>query len=88
MGVHAGLEPQLAGGHITLRARRAGDEVVFEVLDNGVGPAPDMHDGVGLANARLRLGLSCGLAARLHIGAAVGGGCRAEIHLPWRNAAS
>ena len=82
-----GLEPQLAGGHITLRARRAGDEVVFEVLDNGVGPAPDMHDGVGLANARLRLGLSCGPAARLHIGAAAGGGCRAEIHLPWRAAA-
>ena len=38
--------------------------------------------------ACLALGLSCGPAARLHIGAAVGGGCRAEIHLPWRNAAS
>ena len=79
-----GLEPQLEGGHISLRALRAGDEAVFEVLDDGAGPAPDMHDGVGLANARQRLALSGGAAARLHIGAAAGGGCRAEIHLPWR----
>ena len=79
-----GLEPQLAGGRIMLRARHAGDEAVFEVLDDGAGPAPDMHDGVGLANARQRLALSGGAAARLHIGAAAGGGCRAEIRLPWR----
>ncbi len=79
-----GLEPQLEGGHITLRAWRAGDEAVFEVMDNGAGPAPDMHDGVGLSNARQRLALSSGAAARLHIGAAAGGGCRAEIRLPWR----
>ena len=79
-----GLEPQLAGGHITLRARHQGDEAVFEVLDNGAGPAPEMHDGVGLANARQRLALSGGAAARLHVGAAAGGGCRAEIRLPWR----
>ena len=79
-----GLEPQLSGGCITLRARHSGNEAVFEVLDDGAGPAPDMHDGVGLANARQRLALSGGgTAARLHIGAAVGGGCRAEIRLPW-----
>ena len=84
-----GLEPQLAGGHITLRARRAGgggEEAVFEVLDNGVGPAPGMQDGVGLANARHRLALTCGPAARLLIAAAAAGGCHARIHLPWRTA--
>lgn len=79
-----GLEPKLAGGHITLRARRAGDEAVFEVLDTGVGLAPGMHDGVGLANARQRLALNCGPTARLHIAAAAAGGCHAQIHLPWR----
>ena len=79
-----GLEPKLEGGHITLRARHDGALAVFEVLDNGVGPAPGMQEGVGLANARQRLALSCGAAASLHIGPAPGGGCRAQIHLPWR----
>lgn len=83
-----GLEPELAGGHITVRARRLGDAAVFEVLDDGIGPAPDMQDGVGLANARQRLALNCGATARLHIAAAEGGGCHAQIHLPWRTASA
>lgn len=81
-----GLEPQLAGGHIALRARRHGDAALFEVQDDGAGPAPDMHEGVGLANARQRLSLSGGPGARLHIAAARGGGCLAQVHLPWRTA--
>lgn len=81
-----GLEPQLAGGHIRLRAQRQGGNAVFEVLDNGAGPAPNMQDGVGLSNARQRLALNFGPAARLQIGPAAGGGCRAEISLPWREA--
>lgn len=79
-----GLEPKLAGGHITLRAQRADDAAVFEVLDDGVGLAPDMQEGVGLANARQRLALSGGPAANLHITPAPGGGCRAQFTLPWR----
>ena len=83
-----GLEPQLAGGHITLRARQADDMAVFEVLDDGAGPAPDMQEGVGLANARQRLALSGGPRAQLHITRAAGGGCQARITLPWRAAAA
>jgi LytS/YehU family sensor histidine kinase len=83
-----GLEPQLAGGHISVRARRLGDTAAFEVLDDGVGPAPDMQDGVGLANARQRLALNCGATASLHIAAAEGGGCHAQIRLPWRMAST
>jgi signal transduction histidine kinase len=79
-----GVEPRLAGGEIVLVARRDGAEAVFEVQDNGPGPAADMHDGVGLANARQRLALGCGERARLNVEAVPGGGCRATIHLPFR----
>ncbi len=81
-----GLEPQLAGGHVRLQACRQGGQALFEVLDDGTGPAAGMQDGVGLGNARQRLALNFGPAARLHIGPAPGGGCRAEITLPWREA--
>lgn len=82
-----GLEPQLHGGRLLVTGRRAGVDVVFEVLDNGPGPAPDMRDGVGLTNIRERLQLACGPAARLDIEAAPDGGCRARLQLPWRPAA-
>jgi signal transduction histidine kinase len=78
-----GVEPLLAGGEIVLTARHDGPDAVFEVRDNGPGPAADMHDGVGLANARQRLALSCGDAARLSVEAAAGGGCSARIRLPF-----
>ncbi len=77
-----GIEPRLAGGEIVLRGRREGDAVVFEVQDNGAGPAAGASDGVGLANVRERLRLVCGDAARLTLGPAPGGGCLARIHLP------
>lgn len=78
-----GVEPLLAGGRIVLSAQRVGSEAVFEVRDNGPGPGADAHDGVGLANARQRLALTCGSSARLAIDAAPGGGCRARINLPY-----
>ena len=70
-----GVEPQLAGGEIVVAARRNGPDAVFEVRDNGPGPAPGRPDGVGLANARQRLALGCGERARLSLEAAPGGGC-------------
>ena len=79
-----GVEPQLAGGEIVVAARRNGPDAVFEVRDNGPGPAPGRPDGVGLANARQRLALGCGERARLSLEAAPGGGCCATIHLPFR----
>ena len=79
-----GLEPQLRGGHLRITGRREADQAVFEVLDDGPGPAPDMSDGVGLASIRERLQLACGGAARLDITLAEGGGCRARLQLPFR----
>ena len=79
-----GLEPQLRGGHLRITGRREADQAVFDVLDDGPGPAPDMSDGVGLANIRERLQLACGGTARLDITLAEGGGCRARLQLPFR----
>jgi signal transduction histidine kinase len=81
-----GLEPRLAGGE--LRVRGYADQAVprFEVVDNGPGPQPDMQEGVGLSNIRQRLALTSGAAARLNLGAAAGGGFRAEVQLPLKTA--
>ena len=83
-----GAEPQLAGADIVLSARREGGDAVFEVRDNGPGPAPQAQDGVGLANARQRLLLCAGSAARLTLSPAPGGGCSAVIRLPCRSHAA
>jgi len=83
-----GVEPQLGGGEIVLSALHQGHEAVFEVRDNGKGPDAAMQDGVGLANARQRLALSCGPQACLQIDAAPGGGCRARISLPFQSAST
>ena len=79
-----GVEPQLAGGQVRVGASRVGADVVFSVQDNGPGPAPGMADGVGLTNARQRLQMAHGSAARLQVGPAPGGGCLAQITLPFR----
>ena len=76
-----GLEPQLSGGELLLRGRAQGHTAHFEVIDNGPGPAPTMQEGVGLSNIRQRLLLTCGAAAQLMLGAAPGGGFKAELLL-------
>jgi signal transduction histidine kinase len=50
-----GIEPQLGGGHITVRAARDGAAVRIQVADDGPGLVPGWRDGVGLANTRRRL---------------------------------
>ncbi|MDP1912227.1 sensor histidine kinase [Brevundimonas sp.] len=79
-----GVEPRVGGGEVLLTLRRHAEEAVFVVQDNGPGPSAEMAEGAGLANLRQRLELTCGGQARLSIEAAPGGGCRAEVRLPWR----
>jgi len=80
--IEHGISPQLAGGTLVLRARLQGQDAVFEVQDDGPGPAPDSRDGIGLANSRERLALTCGPQARLEINAHPEGGCLARLTLP------
>jgi Histidine kinase len=77
-----GVEPQTQGGHIHVQAVDAGSHAVFAVTDNGPGLPALFSEGVGLGNARQRLQLTCGASAQLTLGAAAGGGCRAEVRLP------
>ena len=83
--IEHGISPQLSGGRLLLRGYEQGSDAVFEVLDNGPGPAPDSRDGIGLANSRERLALSCGPRARLDISAHPDGGCQARLRLPRRS---
>ncbi|MCE2916053.1 MAG: sensor histidine kinase [Rubrivivax sp.] len=91
-----GIEPQLAGGRLWVRALRdtapgGPERVVLEVQDNGPGPAPDPspRQGTGLTNARQRLQLAYGHpAATLELAAADGGGAIARIRWPFEPQAS
>ncbi len=54
--IRHGLEPQVAGGQITVSARLDGPWLTLTVRDTGVGLAPgDPHHGFGLTQVRERL---------------------------------
>lgn len=54
--IRHGLEPKPGGGAVEVRASRAGEALVLEVVDTGLGIAADGPPaGVGLANVRSRL---------------------------------
>jgi sensor histidine kinase YesM len=80
--IRHGLEPKVEGGHVALRARREGGEVVIEIADSGVGFAPTTRGGVGLTNLRDRLRLLYGERAALAIGDNAGGGAVVTLALP------
>ena len=82
--IEHGIEPQLAGGSVVLRAQRLGDLVSIEVVDDG--PGPSGPEGLGLANCRERLALTYGTQAVLAVQAGPAGGCVATVSLPWNAA--
>ncbi len=67
--------------HVTVRLRRAGDELVLEIEDDGRGfaPAEAADRGVGLSSMAARAG-TMGGALRLH--ARPGAGTRVEARIP------
>ena len=89
--VHHGLEPKVEGGQVQLRARVAGDQLVLEVQDDGLGldaaPRRARRSGAGmaLANLRERLATRYGDAARLEL-SALAPGTLARITLPLETA--
>ncbi len=69
--IRHGLEPQVAGGHITVRASQQGQQLLLEVTDTGVGLSPQATaqpmnasgvgmGGFGLAQVRERLATAYG----------------------------
>lgn len=88
--IRHGLEPQVEGGAITVRARReaadTGDILVLQVQDTGVGLSPDAlpteGGGFGVTQVRDRLRALHGDRASVALHAAPGGGTVATLHMP------
>jgi sensor histidine kinase YesM len=82
------------GGCITVRAMRASQAIVFEIVDNGVGMPQEKADalirnglpgtaaGYGIRNTRRRLELAYGLASLVSIRSAVNSGTTVTISIP------
>ena len=92
--IRHGLEPQVEGGHITVRAStRPGDsgpQLVLEVIDTGVGlpeqlPPPSPGQSFGLAQARERLATLHGNAGTLELIAKNTGGTSANVTFPLKS---
>ena len=83
-----GLEPQVQGGHLTVRATAQGDGLLLEVCDTGAGPgaAGVAGSGFGLLQVRERLAAVYGAAASLELAAAQPRGTRVAIQLPMEKA--
>ncbi len=86
--IRHGLEPQVDGGHITVRAAREHGELLLEVADTGVGfdasvPPPAGSDGsFGLAQVRERVATAYEGRGRVELTATPGAGTVIRIHLP------
>jgi len=82
--IQHGLEPKLEGGCIRVSARRAGGELVLEVVDTGIGQAAPSSGaaGFGLAQIRDRLATLYGDAAKLEVTPDGAEGMRAAVRLP------
>jgi len=83
-----GLEPKPGGGHVDIEARAAGNQLVVEVRDDGVGfsPAAASGHGVGLANTRARLAALYGNAASLDLSENVPSGVTVTVIVPLETA--
>lgn len=88
-----GLEPQVSGGTIHIRASQTQGQVNLEVVDSGVGLpsesqaqlAPQTGTGFGLAQVRERLATVHGAQAAMKIEASHAGGTRVSITFPSEN---
>jgi hypothetical protein len=84
--IHHGLEPQVQGGEITVRARREGPLLILEVRDTGIGIAPDAvpaeGGGFGLTQVKERIATAHGDAGTLQLTRSREGGTSATIRFP------
>ncbi len=80
-----GVAPRIDGGSVYLRSRLAGDRVVIEVEDDGVGftdSASSSGTGIGMANVTERLHVLYGDSAHLETDSTPGKGTLIRVTLP------
>jgi hypothetical protein len=78
-----GLEPQVAGGSITVAASHTGGRLTLDVADTGAGLKPNAGaQGFGLAQVRERLETLHGKLASLDLSPNPAGGTRVRISMP------
>jgi hypothetical protein len=84
--IRHGLEPQVEGGEIIVRARREGTLLLIEVGDSGVGidgaPLPPTAGGFGLSQVRERLATVYGEQSAMTLTARPAGGTCATLSFP------
>jgi len=86
--IHHGLEPQIDGGQLCLRARMDGSGLCIEIDDDGIGLAAAQQrqrrgSGVALQNIRERLRATYGPEASLQLQASTDGhGTHVRLNLP------
>jgi sensor histidine kinase YesM len=85
-----GIDPQAAGGRLTIVAQRVDDRLEITVRDNGpgfpAGFALQQSHGVGLKNTEARLRFLYGVRQQFEIRQPPGGGAEVRLVLPWRKA--
>jgi two-component system LytT family sensor kinase len=83
--VRHAIAPRPSGGRIDVGARRDGDDLRIDVVDDGPGlPAGGVREGIGLANTRARLLALYGARGQMTILPAGAGGVRVTLRVPWR----
>ncbi len=80
--IEHGIEPQLGGGRVAVRARCDDARLTLSVSDNGAGFQAAMGDGIGLVNLQERLHTLFGAQAELRVEAGEAGGVSAVISMP------
>ena len=80
--IRHGVEPKVAGGHVTISAQRRGDRLQISVTDDGLGFAQTPGEGIGIANIRARLAAIYGPTARVELSSHAGAGITATLSLP------
>jgi len=82
-----GLSPKIGEGHITIRSVREKDQVIIDVIDNGVGVGSAHAErvqagGIGLRNVNERLKVIYGANYQLQLDSVPGQGTCARIVIP------
>ena len=86
--VRHGIEPNPAGGKVTIRSRATNGTLYLEVRDTGAGRPSDQKgsEGIGLANTRARLTRLYGASHQFELAPIPTGGAAVQIHIPLRRA--